>query len=519
MRLNRSQLLQQLLQQERVSNSSIEREESERKLPGRQFRTPTKQQDELRMLRTFCVLAVALLSGCISPRQAQLGLIYNEAASYHAPDRNPIVVIPGVMGSSLRDRLSGTVVWGAFDAHSVDPEEPEGARLMALPLEPPPSDEVEPVGVLERITIRLVGLPLQLEVYARILSTLGAGGYRDESLGTGGEVDYGDDHFTCFQFAYDWRRDNVENAARLHAFLEEKRAYVRAEYRERFGIDNPDVKFDIVAHSMGGLITRYFLRYGDQDLPRDGSLPELNWAGAEMVGRVILIAPPNAGSLNALHALVEGRKIGPTLPYFEPAILGTFPSSYQILPRARHGVAVWDDEDAEPLEDLMDPELWERLGWGLAAKDQDRVLRMLMPEVDDAAVRRERALAAQRRSLDRARVFMAALDRPATAPEGMELFLIAGDASPTPRRTAVRAGDGALRVVERAPGDGTVLRSSVLLDEREGRQWRPILDTPIPYRSVMLLPESHLGITKNAVFRDNMLFWLLEEPRGPQAAN
>ena len=34
-RFNRSQLLQQLLQKERVSNSSIEREESERKLPGK----------------------------------------------------------------------------------------------------------------------------------------------------------------------------------------------------------------------------------------------------------------------------------------------------------------------------------------------------------------------------------------------------------------------------------------------------------------------------------------------------
>ena len=85
-------------------------------------------------------------------------------------------------------------------------------------------------------------------------------------------------HFTCFQFAYDWRKDNIENAARLHALLREKQAYIREKYRERYGINQAEAKFDVVAHSMGGLLTRYFLRYGDQDLPDDGSLAELNWA-------------------------------------------------------------------------------------------------------------------------------------------------------------------------------------------------------------------------------------------------
>jgi hypothetical protein len=471
------------------------------------------------MVRSVLLLGATaiLLSACVSMREAQLDILYNAAASHHAPDRNPIVVIPGVLGSSLRDRMSGTVVWGAFDAHFVDPKDPGGARLLALPLEQGEGDSVEPVGVVERIRIRVAGLPIQLEVYARILATLGAAGYRDEALGTAGEVDYGRDHFTCFQFAYDWRRDNVENAARLKAFLEEKRDYVRKEYRTRFGIDNPDVRFDIVAHSMGGLLTRYFLRYGAQDLPDDGSLPELSWAGANLVERVILVAPPNGGSLNALHALVEGRKLGPVFPYYPPAIVGTFPSSYQLLPRARYGAVVWDDDTGEPVKDFLDPDLWERMGWGLARPDQDRVLRMLMPNTRDAAKRRERALARQRDSLLRARAFMAALDAPATAPANIEIYLVAGDAMDTPYRTAVDPNDGSLRVVEWAPGDGTVLRSSVLLDEREAGAWRPTLATPIPYHNVMLLPESHLGITKNAAFRDNMLFWLLEEERKRRA--
>ena len=81
-----------------------------------------------------------------------------------------------------------------------------GAPLSAL------DDGIEPDGVLDTVDISFVGLPLQLNAYAHILATLGAGGYRDEELGIAGAIDYGDDHFTCFQFPYDWRRDNVERA-------------------------------------------------------------------------------------------------------------------------------------------------------------------------------------------------------------------------------------------------------------------------------------------------------------------
>jgi pimeloyl-ACP methyl ester carboxylesterase len=473
-------------------------------------RPASRSQSLLTVTAWFVLIAcVCAFSGCAG--QAELDLIYSKSASHHSPDRNPIVVIPGIMGSSLLDTASGAVVWGAFDGNYVNPTSPDGARLLALPFDAG-DDDVEATGVLDRIKIRLAGIPLELEVYAQILVTLGAVGYRDSDLGTAGEVDYGDDHFTCFQFAYDWRKDNVENAARLHAFLKEKREYVREKYREHYGIDKADVKFDIVAHSMGSLVTRYFLRYGDQDLPDDGSVPEPNWAGAELAERVVLVAPPNAGSLDALVSLVEGRRLGPTLPHYSPAILGTFPSMYQVLPRGRHQRVVWEDT-GEPIEDPLDHALWQSLGWGVADPEMDEYLGMLMPEVADSDARLSLALATQQRLLGRAKTFMAALDRKAEAPEGLEVYLIAGDATATPRQVSVNRDSGQLQVVDFAPGDGTVLRSSVLLDEREGQEWQPTLSTPIDYRSVLLLPESHFGITKNAAFRDNMLFWLLEEPR------
>jgi pimeloyl-ACP methyl ester carboxylesterase len=452
-------------------------------------------------------------------REPEFSLLYTPAARHHGPERNPIIAIPGILGSKLRDPATGELAWGAFEGGAADPARPEGARLIALPIDALRAlgelrDELAPSGVLDKLHIRLAGIPIDIQAYAGILATLGAGGYRDEALGLAGEVDYGRDHFTCFQFDYDWRRDNVENAQRLHAFIEHKRAYLQREYAERYGIENADVKFDIVAHSMGGLLARYFLMYGPQDLPADGSLPPLTWQGAQRVERVILIGTPNAGSAEALLQLVAGRKIGPTLPFYSPAVLGTFPSIYQLLPRSRHAPALWDDARGEPIADLLEPELWVRNKWGLADPEQAAALATLLPDVPEPERRRALALAFQRRALERARAFQAALDRSdAQPPAGLELLLVAGDAAQTPAQLRVERGTGRVSVLRSAPGDATVLRTSALLDERAGGAFRPGLDSPLSFRQVLFLPETHLGLPRSPVFRDNVLWWLLEQPR------
>ena len=131
------------------------------------------------------------------------------------------------------------------------------------------------------------------------------GGYRDSQLGQSGAIDYGNEHYTCFQFDYDWRRDIVENARRFDQFIEQSAAYVRSIW----GSNRP-IRFDVVAHSMGGLLARYYLRYGSSDLPADGSLPQPTWHGAARLENIVLVGPPNGGSVGALTNLVDGRLHG-----------------------------------------------------------------------------------------------------------------------------------------------------------------------------------------------------------------
>ncbi len=463
--------------------------------------------------------AVVLLAfGCTKTlAPPNLGGLYNRAASHHDAMRNPVIVIPGILGSKLFDEPTGRAAWGAFAGGYANPETTSGARIVALPMEEGRTlgelrDGIVPQGVLDRASISLIGLPIELSAYVHILATLGVGGYRDEPLGEAGIVDYGDDHYTCFQFDYDWRRDNVENARRLHRFILQKKAYVQEEYKRRYGIDRAEIKFDIIAHSMGGLVSRYYLRYGDQDMPVDGSAPQLNWAGAEYVDRLIMIGTPNGGSVKSLIQLVHGVRFAPILPKYNAVLLGTMPSIYQLLPRNASGAVRLTGINGPIVEDLYDIELWKRMGWGLASPRADRTLATVLPSVAEVGARRRIALDHLAKCLDRARQFNAALDVPATAPEGTTLYLFAGDAVATDSVVAINRRNGAVRTVEQTPGDGTVTRASALGDLRVPDEWQPGLLSPIDFRHVTFLFTDHLGLTSDPAFADNVLFILLERP-------
>ena len=302
-----------------------------------------------------------------------------------AKGRLPVILIPGLIGSELINKNNNDKVW--FDLNRAKDDD---LRLPISPNLKANRDNLVPVDIVREI--QLIKFTPKVEVYQKLIETLQADGFTEGKIDfpeTGGDAD------TFYAFAYDWRLDNVENAQQLLQKLDNLRAK----------LNRPDLKFNVIAHSMGGLITRYALMYGNADL-RAGARP--TWKGASYFNSVSLVATPNAGALSALDSLINGFSLFgnakiklPFIQNLSPADLFTIPSIYQLLPHA--GTARIFDENLKPLKlDLYNPAVWERYGWA-AYSDKD-----FAKKFDDTEQRNAKPYF--RAVLLRAKQFQAALD-------------------------------------------------------------------------------------------------------------
>ncbi len=60
---------------------------------------------------------------------------------------------------------------------------------------------------------------------------------------------------------------------------------------------------------MGGLIARYYGRYGTDDVLGGNDFPVSN-RGAQRLRRVVMLGTPNLGSVEAFRTLKEGSRVG-----------------------------------------------------------------------------------------------------------------------------------------------------------------------------------------------------------------
>lgn len=110
-------------------------------------------------------------------------------------------------------------------------------------------------------------------------------------------------------FPYDWRQDN-----RITAGQFKQEVMVRLKtWRAESG--NPDAKVFLVAHSMGGLVSRYFIEC---------------LGGWAVTRRLVTFGTPYQGSLKALSYL--GGQPGYAKLEKLQTLVRTFPSAYQLLP-------------------------------------------------------------------------------------------------------------------------------------------------------------------------------------------
>lgn len=490
------------------------------------------------------LLLATLLTGCRAVRTV--------AAKYPAPDlervyvptapaideagaqRNPVVVLPGFGGSELRD-AEGRVVWGArFTDDALSFARPEGLRALALgipdgfadlPEEEAAArlydleDDAAPAGPMLFFRTEVV-TEVEVPVYAGLLVGLATAGYRlDPALLDQLDLPRNPDGPPCFVFGYDWRRDLPASAADLDAFLDQMETRVRDERRER-GLDaSAPVHFDLVAHSMAGLLIRYYLRYGARDVLaglEGDEVPEVTWDGARRVDRAIFVSPPNRGTAKALRNLANGDDSF-WMPAYEPALVATWNSVPQMFPPPEPGFL--RDATGQPLElDYFEAATWREHRWGPYRPEQREIIARLFPGIDDPEERLRRLDAFFAASLRRGERFVRVMNTPASPPPRTTLHLFTGDADLTlARGRVVPKGDGLRLFFEQTrrddtePGDGSVTRRSALGDLRPAasRQW---LRSAVPWTSVVFLSDRHAGLLSNRVLHDNLLHLLLETP-------
>jgi pimeloyl-ACP methyl ester carboxylesterase len=129
---------------------------------------------------------------------------------------------------------------------------------------------------------------------------------------TEGSIFQPSDDANFFAFPYDWRRDIRASALKLKNFVTNQ----LPRWRSFSGAK--DAQVILIAHSMGGLVSRYYLEVLD---------------GWRECRTLITVGTPHRGSLDALDKLSNGFQVGNKKLFSDlSTVIGSFPSLYQLLP-------------------------------------------------------------------------------------------------------------------------------------------------------------------------------------------
>jgi pimeloyl-ACP methyl ester carboxylesterase len=385
------------------------------------------------------LVSLFLLSSCTAET---LRRSYLQTASAHlSPPTRPVVVLSGFGNTKLFDPETQRYVWGT--AHST--VQTRYADNLDLPIDPERREFIP-----DRLVPRgFVGSRGPLNFAWHISRALER--YGKYTMATNAAPEEQPPR-TVYRFAYDWRLSATDNARELDRLIEQ----IRRAHRR------PELKVDIVAHSLGGFITLTYLRMGTEPL----EAPELWDRGAQQaaskIANVVLLGAPQLGAADAFRVLIRPERF--VMRVLAPEWTATYPSLTEMLPA--DGRLFVDPHGRELEMDVWDLETWRR--WKLSIFSDEvrtRVERRIPAEGYEALV------TAFERSLRRAKQVRRVHDRP--LPSAVRITAIAGDCIPTTRRVLMRPDLSfafyapELRQEEKelvstmlAPGDGSITLES-----------------------------------------------------------
>jgi pimeloyl-ACP methyl ester carboxylesterase len=214
------------------------------------------------------------------------------------PKKNPVIIVPGIMGSYLNKNEPGQPeVWMNLEKMAL-PGDDSYLYDLAMNSAGWPDGNLLPTDIIRNV--------LNRNIFQGLISELIDNGYEENK--------------DLFVFPYDWRYFIEWSAGEGDPFplvksLKEKVDEIKAQSGAE--------KVDIIAHSMGGLVAKYYLRqYGESS-----------------VDKFIDIATPHFGAPEAFKILMYGdnmgiEKLGLSIlnPNTIKNISQNIPSVYELLP-------------------------------------------------------------------------------------------------------------------------------------------------------------------------------------------
>ncbi len=449
-------------------------------------------------LATALIVSILFVSGRFDSRPDLKRLF---AESKMVTDQPPVIFIHGVLGSKLKHRETGVEGWFSSPLKLLFDE----YKHLAMEIDP----ETLELKQNDYVPFALAGDIIGKDFYGNIIKTLVEyGGYQHATAGD----EINTEEKNLYTFIYDWRQDNVQNARELADLVDQ----IQKDY------DDPNLKVDIVAHSMGGLIARYYVRYGRLDVTNDNDFP-VNLYGGERVRRIILLGTPNLGSVKMLNGFLDGIKIG--FKEINPETLATMPALFQLLPHPLNNWIV-TSEGKNLRRDLFDIDTWRSFQWAIFDPNVRQRIIDSFESKAEAEAHLETLERFFNKTIERARRFVWSLSIP--LPENHPLLIVFGsDCYLTPARIIVEEveGESLIRMYPEEitqpvanidyqslllePGDTAVTKASLM--------GRNVLDPSIPRHKysffpldhVILLCEKHNSLTGNINFQNNLLNALL----------
>lgn len=225
--------------------------------------------------------------------------------------RLPVIFIPGIGGSEMK--ASQDLIWSAIDGHGGTYSHAYSGNEKIWVNQ----DEAAKLGNDDYFDVlRLKTDGITPEANLSLTGNLTPFGYSDiDSFFTG--MGYVKDT-NYFIFPYDWRKDVRSTKDSLDALIETA--------RQKSG----QTKVNLVVHSMGGLVARYYISDSNK---------------ASKVNKLIELGVPHLGAVDSLKILLYGKALG--RPIFGNFVLGVaaseikdvslnLPSVFQLFPSTQY---------------------------------------------------------------------------------------------------------------------------------------------------------------------------------------